>query len=191
MSSLQRGFTLVEVMVVLVIVGLLLSMVNLNFSDRAAQQETEQFAQRLEVAFNRYREEAVFQNLDLGVAWVPGEFQLVGFYDLRQKSVVEGLTEEELSRLQENPWAPIDAALAQAITIPETLQIRLIVNEEELDPPEEPGENGAEPALVFLSSDEYVPFTLELMHEEDESFVLRIKGDGVGPIRRRLERFDD
>ncbi|MEC8523523.1 MAG: prepilin-type N-terminal cleavage/methylation domain-containing protein, partial [Pseudomonadota bacterium] len=38
----QSGFTLVEIMVVLVIVGLLLSMVNLNFSDRAAQQEAEQ-----------------------------------------------------------------------------------------------------------------------------------------------------
>ena len=101
----QRGFTLVEVMVVLVIVGLLLSMVNLNFSDRAAQQEAEQFAQKLDVAFNRYREEAVFQNLDLGVAWIPGELNLVGFYDLRQKSVAEGLTEEELSRLSENPWA--------------------------------------------------------------------------------------
>lgn len=186
----QRGFTLVEVMVVLVIVGLLLSMVNLNFSDRAAQQETEQFAQKLDVAFNRYREEAVFQNLDLGVAWVPGEFNLVGFYDLRLKSVAEGLTEEELSRLSENPWAPIDAALAQSMSIPETVEVRILVNDEELDPPEEPDENGAIPALIFLSSDEYIPFVVELTHPDDESFVIRLIGDGIGPVRRRMERLD-
>ena len=118
----QRGFTLVEVMVVLVIVGLLLSMVNLNFSDRAAQQETEQFAQKLDVAFNRYREEAVFQNLDLGVAWVPGEFNLVGFYDLRLKSVAEGLTEAELvavlrayARLAESQARPREGSSEEAV----------------------------------------------------------------------------
>ncbi|GAA6146301.1 type II secretion system minor pseudopilin GspH [Thalassolituus maritimus] len=186
----QSGFTLVEIMVVLVIVGLLLSMVNLNFSDRAAQQETEQFAQKLDVAFNRYREEAVFQNLDLGVGWVPGELQLIGFYDLRQKSVAEGLTEEELSRLQENPWAPIDIALASAIEIPETMDVKLFVNDEELDPPEAPDENGALPTLIFLSSDEYLPFVFELYHQDDESFVIRLIGDGIGPVRRRLERVD-
>ena len=35
----QRGFTLIEVMVVLMIVGILLSMVNLSASDRAAQDK--------------------------------------------------------------------------------------------------------------------------------------------------------
>ena len=49
----QRGFTLIEVMVVLMIVGILLSMVNLSASDRAAQDETKQLADRITVAFGQ------------------------------------------------------------------------------------------------------------------------------------------
>ena len=43
MQGRQRGFTLLELMVVLMVIGLLLSMVNLASSDNAAQSDTEDF----------------------------------------------------------------------------------------------------------------------------------------------------
>ncbi|HBS41931.1 MAG TPA: type II secretion system protein GspH, partial [Oceanospirillales bacterium] len=63
MQGRQRGFTLLELMVVLMVIGLLLSMVNLASSDNAAQSDTEDFGRQLQAAFTQYRQEAVFQNL--------------------------------------------------------------------------------------------------------------------------------
>jgi general secretion pathway protein H len=187
----QRGFTLVEVMVVLMIVGILLSMVNLSASDRAAQDETKQLADRITVAFGQYREEAVFQNLDLGVGWLPEEFILLGFYDLRLKSVAQDLETEELTLLQKNPWQGIDVNVGQSIAIPAEVQITLSIDEEEIDPSELFDEDtGPEPALLFLSSDEYTPFTIILTHDADPDFIITLTGDGVGPVRQKMERTD-
>jgi len=191
MRQLQRGFTLLEIMVVLMIIGLLMSMVNLNFTDRAAQRETETLARQIEAAFNRYREEAVFQNIDLGVAWLPEEFLLLAFYDLRLSSVTSGMSEEQVSQLEDNPWAESDINLIQSIPLPENIRITLEVSGEELPQAEDPDDIGPEPGLVFLSSDEYLPFSMHFEHLEDDSFTVVVMGDGIGPVVRRLEQRDE
>jgi general secretion pathway protein H len=100
----QWGFTLLEVMVVLVIIGLLLSMVNLGGSGRQAQSETEQLARRFQGAFDMYREEAVFQNIDLGVAILPENTTLLSYQDINSQEFTTGLNREQLDALSKNPW---------------------------------------------------------------------------------------
>lgn len=187
----QRGFTLIEVMVVLMIVGLLLSMVNFTAGDRAAQNETTQFANRINVAFSQYREEAVFQNLDLGVGWLPEELVLLGFYDLRLKSVAKDLSTDELTLLQKNPWQSVELNVGQSVVIPAEIQMVLTIDDEEIDATELfDEETGPKPALLFLSSDEYTPFTIVLTHDADPGFFIKLTGDGVGAIRQVMERTD-
>lgn len=183
MVRLARGFTLLEVMVVLMIVGMLLSLVNLNFSDRAARQEAEQLAKRLTVAFNQYREEALFQNLDLGLAWHPERFALKVFYDIRLPSVVQGMSQEQVSQLQDNPWAKGDLALAESQSIPETLSLKIEVEGDEVEPADDLDDEAPIPVIFFFSSDEYTPLAVTVRHPDDDTFALRVFGDGVGPIR--------
>ncbi len=179
----QRGFTLLELMVVLMVVGLLLSMVNLASSDNAAQSDTEEFGKQLQAAFTQYRQEAVFQNLDLGVGWLPEEFWLLVYTDPNSQELARDMSVEELTRLQKNPWLPYQSNLAPTLEIPEEIYVRLIIDEEEIVQDELlDEETGPLPALLFLSSDEYTAFRLELTHNDDERFMVVVTGDGISPI---------
>lgn len=188
----QRGFTLLEIMVVLVVIGLLLSMVNLAASDRAAQSETEQFARRLQAAFAQYQEESVFQNIDLGVAILPDEVWLLAYMDVNSQEFGTGLSIEERTIMEENPWQPYQNRLAPSINIPQEVDIRLMLDDQEIDLVELLDEDvGPKPALMFLSSDEYLPFEIYLTHEADENFVILLTGDGFNPVSVSIERYDD
>ena len=161
----QRGFTLLEVMVVLVIIGLLLSMVNLGGSGRQAQSETEQLARRFQGAFDMYREEAVFQNIDLGVAILPESTTLLSYQDINSQEFTAGLDREELDALAKNPWQAYSGRLGATIEVPEQVSLALFVEGVEVDTETLQGDGDDEgplPALLFLSSDEYTPFRIEL-----------------------------
>ena len=188
----SRGFTLLEVMVVLVIIGLLLSMVNLSSSDRAAQNDTEQYARRILGAFSQYREEAVFQNLDIGAGFIPGSILLLIYQDVSSAEFTSGLNIEELDRLKKNPWQTFDGRLASEQPVPEEIRMQLTVGEEEVDFEELlDDDEGVRPAILFLSSDEYTPFELILTHQDDDTFRVLVSGDGFNPVRMSTERADD
>lgn len=72
-----RGFTLVEVMVVIVIIAILVTMVSLSMrGDRAGDQLKEE-ARRLTALLNLLREEAVMRDRDLGFMPTPEGYQFV------------------------------------------------------------------------------------------------------------------
>lgn len=192
MNHRQRGFTLLELMVVLMVVGLLLSMVNLATSDNAAQTDTEAFGKQLQAAVTQYRQEAVFQNLDLGLGWLPEEFWLLVYTDPNSREMAGNMSVEELTRLQKNPWLPYRSELSPVIEIPEEVYVRLIIDEEDIqleDLFEE--ETGLLPALLFLASDEYTPFRMELTHDSDDRFMVILEGDGISPVMLETERPDE
>jgi general secretion pathway protein H len=190
----QRGFTLLEVMVVLVIIGLLLSMVNLGGSGRQAQSETEQLARRFQGAFDMYREEAVFQNIDLGVAILPESTTLLSYQDINSQEFTAGLDREELDALAKNPWQAYSGRLGATIEVPEQVSLALFVEGVEVDTETLQGDGDDEgplPALLFLSSDEYTPFRIGLGHIDDQAFLITVKGDGFNPVTIEVERFEN
>lgn len=192
MQGRQRGFTLLELMVVLMVIGLLLSMVNLASSDNAAQSDTEDFGRQLQAAFTQYRQEAVFQNLDLGCGWLPDEFWLLVYTDPNSRELTQNMSVEDLTRLQENPWLPYQGDLAPTLEIPEDIYVRLVIDDEEIVRDDLLDEDtGPLPALLFLSSDEYTPFRMELTHDSDERFMVIISGDGINPISVETVRPDE
>ena len=64
----QQGFTLLEIMVVLTIIGLMLGMATLSTGGNEQKHEAQQQGLRFMAQLDAYRNEAVFQNLDLGLA---------------------------------------------------------------------------------------------------------------------------
>ena len=46
------------------------------------------------------------------------------------------------------------------------------------------------PAILFLSSDEYTPFKMNLQNQHDESFSIIIEGDGFSRFQMRTENYD-
>ena len=51
-------------------------------------------------------------------------------------------------------------------------------------------EEGAKPALLFLSSDEYSPFKLVIEHLNDESFSIIITGDGFSRFVMKVDQYE-
>lgn len=190
----QRGFTLLEVMVVLVIIGGLLSLVGLNSGDRRARDVTEEFATQLVVQMNLYREEAVYTNQDLGLAMDRAEMLLLRYQDVNRQEVQAGLDREALDQLIKNPWQTYESpsiGLGSPI-VPEGLRMTLVVNEEEVDFESLlDEETGPLPALMFLSSEEFTAFELTLENLDDPSFEVMVHGDGFNPIWRETLSYDD
>ena len=66
--SKNRGFTLIEVMVVLVIIDILVTAVSLSLKGDRAGEALDEEAQRLSALLNLAREEAVMRDSDIGLA---------------------------------------------------------------------------------------------------------------------------
>ncbi|MEH6822971.1 MAG: type II secretion system minor pseudopilin GspH [Motiliproteus sp.] len=62
----QRGFTLMELMLVILIIGLMVATVSLSLPDSANQQLQKQ-ASRLHAQINLASQKTVFQNIDIGL----------------------------------------------------------------------------------------------------------------------------
>ncbi len=187
----KRGFTLLEVLVVLAIIGGLMSMATLTSSSNPALDETEQFARQLTVLLDAYREDAVFQNVDFGIAMDIQELVLLSYLDPNSLQA-RALDGKEQAKLAENPWQPYaEGPLKKELLTPESVEMRLFVEDTEVDFDELLGdEEGPKPALLFLSSDEYTPFRLELSHQQDNSFVVQLSGDGFSQLQMQTERYE-
>ena len=187
----QQGFTLLEVLVVLAIIGGLMSMATFTASSNPAEDETKQFARQLTLLLEAYREDAVFQNVDLGVAMDIQELLLLSYLDLNSQQV-KAMDPKEQARVAKNPWqAHGEGSLKKSLEAPENIEISLLVEEEKVDFSELlDDKTGPKPALLFLSSDEYTPFSLELSHQSDNNFVVRLKGDGFSPLIMEVERYE-
>ncbi|HET20481.1 MAG TPA: type II secretion system protein GspH, partial [Chromatiales bacterium] len=72
-----RGFTLIEVMVVIVIIAILVTMVSLSMRGDRAGEQIEEEARRLTALLNLLREEAVMRDRDLGFALTPEGYHFV------------------------------------------------------------------------------------------------------------------
>lgn len=186
------GFTLLEVMMVLAIIGGLLAMVSLTGDDRKAEDETTRLAQRIATLFMAYRQEAVFQNLELGVAFDPEGLYLLQCQDIRSQEAQANKDQSELNALKKNPWQPYSGSLLNMLELPEEVLLTLKIEgiEVDLTPSALAKDDELKPVLNFLSADEYTPFEMQLQHDADESFSAHITGDGFNPPRVKVEHYE-
>ncbi|MCA6064121.1 type II secretion system minor pseudopilin GspH [Thalassolituus marinus] len=189
----SRAFTLLEVLVVLAVIGGLMALVTINGSDRQAQDETEQFARRLLAIFDSARQEAVFQNVDLGMAMDQQSLLLLSYQDIHSQEFTANKSREELDKLAKNPWQTYSTGpLRSDIDAPEHVYMALKVDGQAIDYSDFlDGDEGPRPALLFLSSDEYTPYELTLASDLDERFSLVVRGDGFNSPLLTVERFGE
>jgi general secretion pathway protein H len=196
----MHGFTLLEVMVVLFVIGLLVGMSNLNFTENRVQDDTRRFAQKLQVLMNLYREEAVYRNEDLGLAIDVNEMLLLSYQSpeqLQQKNAAEekvkfeaGFESEEE---KQNPWQPYNNSLFSSPDVIEGITFVLLIEGDEIDFDDFLGDDdeGPKPALMFFSSEDYSPFELVIQHDADQRFEMRLHGDGFNPVWHELIQYED
>lgn len=155
------GFTLIEVLVVLIIIGVVASFAVLSTGQRHPLQRLHEESKRVLALIELAAEEAVMRNQQLGLCIFPGGY---GFSELQQERW-QGLAADGLFRHR---------------TLPAGFFLELEVEEEavDLDSCEESTED-TEPQIWIFSSGELTPFELQFHHEGTEPYYA-IHGDLSG-----------
>ena len=146
-SCSSRGFTLLELMVVIVIVGIMFSFLALSISTSSPEESIKKEARRLDQLIQLALEEAVLRGEEYAIVFTPNSYQF--------------------ARLTGNGWQLInDDRLLRARTLPNDITFELEIEKTNLallnDSQDKKSEK-IEPQIFLLSSGEITPeFTVSL-----------------------------
>lgn len=151
-----RGFSLLELLVVLLLIGIILTMATLSVGPVGNRADSASEAHRLAALLQLAREQAVLQGLEHGLEVSRGGYRVLAFED--------------------DQWAPLSDTTWRPRVLPEGLRLDLAIEGRALAlPAEQPGE----PQLLLLSSDEMTPFEIEF---SDATLRCRLTGDGLADL---------
>jgi general secretion pathway protein H len=164
------GFTLLEVLVVLVIIGIITAMAVVSTAVLGKDRQLDEEAQRLQAVLAQAREESMLDGRDVGV-----RVDRQGYDFLRYNGrVVEGRVVG---------WEPVVGdTLLRERSLPEGLNatLRLEARELELKPRAAPTEDEpAQPQILVLASGDVVPFDL-LLRRDGSDEIRRVAGTADG-----------
>lgn len=156
----SAGFTLIEILVVLVIVSIMTGVVVVNMPTFVTDGDLDEEADRLKVLIEMSRQESLMQAVELGFEPERDSYRFLEYDDLGQQ------------------WYPVDRSPFKTRKLPASLRLELNVegNDWEL-------ENGGEstpPPVLILSSGEMTPFELYVRDESGRHRVLI--SDGYGEL---------
>lgn len=176
-GSRQHGFTLLELMVVMVLIGIILTFVVGSVGDGGRGDRIKREAQRIAALVEMVGEEAVLRSALVGM-----RFDEEGYSFLRWETV-EG---EDGKQHQE--WQEIsgdDLLRPRPIEAPMRLQLTVEGFGITLTSPAPEGEDGVPPPqVIFMPSGEHTPFELSLLYDDDNSGYL-LNAPSLGSVEQR------
>jgi general secretion pathway protein H len=166
------GFTLMEILVVIVIIGVIVASATLSVGILGRDREAEEQARRLWAVLVQAREEAELQGLDAGV-FIHGQGYEFLQFDPRQ-----------------NRWIPIeDDKLFAPRSLPEGLGFRLwleskaiVMRPSAVDRSDVSEDKKWPPQVLVLSSGDILPFELQI-EREHQSAIWRVLSMPDGDVR--------
>ena len=161
-SDRAAGFTLVELLVTLVIMGLLAGMATIAVGGRAHRQARDE-AERLYQLLGFASEEATLQGEELGVVIGEDAYSFMRF---------DGEVED---------WVPMEEPHFAEHTLPPAIHVEVELGES-YELPAGGKDDTGKPEILVLSSGEISPFKVEFISTDSEAPAARINSDGSGTI---------
>lgn len=156
----EDGFTLIELMVVLVIIGLMSSFVMLNLP--ASQTSVEEDVEKIAARFAAATREAVLSGETIGVMLTRSGYQFLR----RRKGTWEPT--EIIPKHQAHIWPSDSSVTFRLVGVRQTLPIARTSRASKV------------PFLVFAPTGESIPFELTLAKDGD---VASVQGDYISQIK--------
>ncbi len=150
-SDGRSGFTLLELLVALFIIGIIISMAVLSVGGGGAREILKEESRRLKALIELAAREAILNQREYGLRLTPGSYRF------------QMLDEEHGWR------TPPDDTLLKARRLPETIRFTVLI--EGLEANIEPLASDP-PQLLFFSSGEITPFEMELHNRQEDRFRL-------------------
>ena len=176
--TLQSGFTLLEILVVLVIVAAMAALLVFSFHD-SPQQRLHREANDFAALLNAAADEAVMRGIELGVVVDGDGYRFVVFDPETQQwqaAAAQGLAAHKFAERY-----AIDFALDGSEVDKQTIErIHLLAQRSE--------DERLRPSILILSSGEITPFTLTLRSESEAEAsaqaggAISLRCDGLNPV---------
>jgi general secretion pathway protein H len=160
-SHSDSGFTLLEILVVVALMGLLAGVVSLSLSGGQSRQVREE-ADRLRQVLTMAGDEAVFQGVELGAMFTPRSYGFVRYDN------------------SSHDWKPLEGKSFRAHVMPQGIQLTLKLADKQVAF-SNTGKRGVHPAVMFLSSGEMTAFTLAVTTADTSNAVV-MGTDGISPV---------
>ncbi len=161
----MRGFTLLEILVVMFIVGLMFSLAVLSVGDGGQRETVRREAERFRALVLLAQERAILEAREFGVSFTDDGYSFLV--------------------LEDNEWQPItDDELFRERTLPEGMGVELTADDLPVDlaaAEEDENEKGPRPHLLVLSSGELSSFELSFYAEHGD-IAYRIEGEVQGEV---------
>jgi len=176
----ERGFTLIEVMLVIVLIGVMVSAVQFSFSSSKPEQLLQQNSARFAGIFDVAAEYGMLNNIELGLYIDENSYQFLGYDGVR--------------------WSPIaDNPIFEAYALPEGIEVVLqlddlpieegllfdpiLLNDEEEDESftEKEEEKKTIPQVYILSGGDITPFSLtfevaDFAFDQADDIIFKVSG---------------
>jgi general secretion pathway protein H len=173
----SKGFTLIEIMLVLVVISVMASLLVLSISDNPAKQ-LEQEARRMQAILQLAADEALMQGVEIALARAADPQQATEGYQL----LVFDLQQQQWQPLEDKPFLyhPLPSNISMEISLRSEAATPLF--QQQISKLQQLG--GAQqfqPLLLLLSSGEITPFDIRFSHAAS-SAVASLACDGVSEI---------
>ncbi len=157
----SRGFTLVEVLVVVVIVGILINFTVISLRSHSPLDQLKEESQRLTNLIRIAGEEALLRSRFIGV------------------DVTE--TGYGFLWLEEETWQPVDDTLFRSRELPQEMSISLTMAQPPGDDDDDEDGKKRTPEIILLNSGELTPFDLKLSTTLSDDYY-RLSGTETGEL---------
>ena len=184
-SYQQRGFTLIEVMLVIVLIGVMVSAIQFSFSSSKPEQILQQNSARFAGIFDVAAEYGMLNNIELGLFVDENTYQFLGYDGVRWSPIPENPT-FDVYTLPEG----IEISLQlDDLPIEEELLFdpSLLNGDEEDDSFSEEEEKKIIPQVYILSGGDITPFSLtfglaDFAFDQDGDVVFKVTGIYTTPL---------
>ena len=192
MKHRSAGFTLIEILVVLVIIAMLVSMATINTSHDGRYDELKNQSEKIKFQLMTASDVALFENKNLGVLFSKTEFQFFS-YDIDLTKAAN--TTSQVGSTTPPPefsWQPYTVKNLKLEPLPESMNYSLEVEGQEVTLPYALKQDADEisPNMYLLAAGEQTPIKLTLSIEEFNGFA-QVRGNGVGQYYNEVIREEE
>lgn len=158
----NNGFTMIEILVVLIVVGLLAALAVANIGGNQQKREMDNAVSQMFLLMQSANEQAVLDNSEIGLKLKEQAYRFMRFDDLTGE------------------WVPMKDRMFRSYRYPEWLVVTDII-EDDL-PRLTTDEDQERPDIVFFSSGELTPFEMEFTIGSDTDLMYRIYTNETGEL---------